>query len=135
MLAIAFTGYVTWRLLHFTLTSPRVDAELLSAGACTFILMALVWAFGYLLISAFDPNAFTFPTSQGDADLTPFEALYFSLSTITTTGFGDIVPAVRSSRILATMEATVGVFYMATVMARLVSAYAPGRGGSAQPRP
>ena len=47
--------------------------------------------------------------------------LYFSLTTLTTTGYGDIVPLDPFARSLATLEAIIGQFYLATAIARLVT--------------
>ena len=52
-----------------------------------------------------------------------FDALYFSLTTLTTVGFGDILPASGAARMLAMMEAASGTMYTAVLIARLVSVY------------
>jgi hypothetical protein len=47
--------------------------------------------------------------------------LYFSLTTLTTTGFGDITPVHPFARSLANLEAIIGQLYPATILARLVT--------------
>ena len=47
--------------------------------------------------------------------------LYFSLTTLTTTGYGDIVPVDPFARSLANLEAVIGPFYLAITVARLVT--------------
>ena len=49
--------------------------------------------------------------------------LYFSFMTLTTTGYGDLLPGAPLSRALANVEAFVGVFYTSIVIAKLVSLY------------
>ena len=49
--------------------------------------------------------------------------LYFSLTTLTTLGFGDIVPISPPAKMVAALEATSGVFYVAITVARLVASY------------
>jgi len=49
--------------------------------------------------------------------------LYFSLVTLTTLGYGDIVPVRPFARSLATLEAAAGILYIAITVARLVAAY------------
>jgi len=49
--------------------------------------------------------------------------LYLSLITLTTLGYGDIVPVTPPARLVAALEATTGVLYIAITVARLVSAY------------
>jgi len=55
------------------------------------------------------------------------ELVYFSLTTLTTTGFGDIVPVHAIARSLATLEAVIGQLYPATLLARLVTLEAQNR--------
>jgi hypothetical protein len=54
---------------------------------------------------------------------TSLEFLYFSLTTITTLGYGDIAPVGPTVRIWATLEAATGVFFMALLVARLITLY------------
>ncbi len=54
-----------------------------------------------------------------------FTSLYFSFITLSTVGYGDIVPASEVARMLAMVEAMFGMFYMAMLVARLVSLYSP----------
>ena len=46
---------------------------------------------------------------------------YFSLSTLTTTGYGDVVPVLPLARSLANLEAVIGQLFPATLMARIVA--------------
>jgi hypothetical protein len=63
-------------------------------------------------------------------DLT--DLLYFSFSTLTTTGFGDIVPLTRVARSAAIVESIIGQLFLAILIARLVGVYPrPERGVSA----
>lgn len=61
-----------------------------------------------------------------------FTALYFSLITLATVGYGDIVPVAGVVRMLAAIEAIVGIFYVALLISRLVSLY-PSKGQSSTP--
>ncbi|MBT3181017.1 MAG: two pore domain potassium channel family protein, partial [Deltaproteobacteria bacterium] len=49
-----------------------------------------------------------------------YNYLYFSLTTLTTTGFGDIVPTSAFTKMLSAMEGVIGSMYIAVVVARLV---------------
>jgi voltage-gated potassium channel len=57
------------------------------------------------------------------ATLDGFSALYFSVITLCTVGYGDITPVSRVARMLAMTEAITGLFYMAVLISRLVSVY------------
>jgi hypothetical protein len=122
--AAVFVTFVIAHLLLFILRAPWVNAEVLCAAIATYLMMALLWAFAYTIVARLVPDAFRLPLDPGPArPLTRFEALYFSFETLTTVDYGDIVPASNASRLLAMMEATTGVFYMAVLIARLVSHY------------
>jgi hypothetical protein len=122
---IAFVVFVTGHLLRFILCAPRVNSEVLCAAVSTYLLMGLLWAFAYTLVGRLVPRAFHF-TVHPDADraLAGFEALYFSFATLTTVGYGDIVPVANVARMLAMVESTTGTFYVTILIARLVSLYA-----------
>ena len=81
--------------------------------------MGLIWAVIYLLLGLMIPGAFN---GQG---ATPWynnfpDFVYFSFVSLTTLGFGDISPAVPVARFLVYMEAIVGQFYIAILVASLV---------------
>jgi hypothetical protein len=115
-------------LLRFILRAPRVDAEVLSAGIATYLLLGLTWAVLYLIVGFLEPQAFSLPASvAAGKGFDAFNALYFSLVTLTTMGYGDIAPAAPVTRMLAALEAVVGVLYLAVLIARLVTLYTDQR--------
>jgi hypothetical protein len=128
--AVCFFGFVVARLLVFIVRAPRVDANVLAAGVAGFLLLGLVWATMYLAIARLNPAAFNLPTAPGaPATLDSFGAFYFSFITLCTVGYGDITPVSKAARMLAMLEAIIGLFYMAVLISRLVSVY------SSAPRP
>jgi voltage-gated potassium channel Kch len=126
--AILFLAFVTYRLLHFILTAPRVNSEVLCGAVAVYLILGLIWAFAYSLIAGLNPKAFAFTVS---ADPKPvmfrFQALYFSFVALTTVGYGDIVPLSKQARLLAVTESTAGVLYTTILIARLVALYSGGR--------
>ena len=75
----------------------------------------------YLLVAEFNPNAFSGIEQASWKQNFP-EFIYFSFVTLTTLGFGDVLPLSPLARFLVYMEAVVGVFYMAIVVSSLVGA-------------
>jgi hypothetical protein len=121
---ILLLGLVAVQFLRFILTAPRVTAQVLQAGISTYLVFGLFWTLAYMLVGQVNSNAFTF---SGDSNavhsMDSFNALYYSFVTLTTMGYGDIVPVSRAARMLAVSEATTGVLYMSVLIARLVGMY------------
>ncbi|MGH7788745.1 MAG: potassium channel family protein [Candidatus Binatia bacterium] len=90
---------------------------------CVYLLLGMMWAAIYALIFVHDPNAFDFgrtgtPTSAIRARV---RFVYFSLTTLTTVGYGDITAVSPIARSMAMLEAVTGQLFPAILIARLVS--------------
>jgi len=122
--ALIFVVFLIAHLLTFILRAPRVNAEVLSAGIASYLLLGMAWMFAYLMVAKWVPDAFVF-TAGPDSEhvLSGFNAYYFSFITLTTVGYGDIVPVNHVARMLTTLEAITGTLFMAILIARLVSLY------------
>jgi hypothetical protein len=83
-------------------------------------LLGLLWAALYLAIDAFSPGSIQVGSHPADRQT---ELLYFSLITLCTIGYGDIVPLSGEARILAALEGVTGVLYIAITVALLVSRF------------
>ena len=116
-----FLALVAVQFLRFILRAPRVTAQVLEAGISTYLVFGLLWALAYMTVGHLNPDAFAF-TAPGNS-MNGFNALYYSFVTLTTMGYGDILPVSRVARMLAIMEATTGVLYMSVLIARLVGMY------------
>jgi voltage-gated potassium channel Kch len=81
------------------------------------------------LVDAVQPGSFVESAQPAGARISPYSHLYFSVATLTTLGYGDIVPVTPLARILAVLEAATGVLYIAITVARLVAAYQTSNDG------
>ncbi len=90
---------------------------------CVYLLIGSAFAFSYGLISVIGDGPFFAEIDGG----TQSDFLYFSLATLTTTGFGDLTAATDLGRSLAVTEALIGQIYLVTVVALIVSNLAPRR--------
>ncbi len=135
--AIIFIAYIMGHLLRFILRAPRVNNEVVCAGVSVYLLIAVMWAYAYSLVARLVPGSFVFPVSADPLrEMAGFEAIYFSFETLTTVDFGDVIPVSEVARPLVMAEAVVGVFYMAILIARLVSLYSTDAAKApAQPAP
>ncbi|MGK7941234.1 MAG: ion channel [Crocosphaera sp.] len=96
----------------------QVNLNVVRGGVCIYLLLGLLWFFFYKIIIFFDVNAFSFPD-----DIKKDSLFYFSFTTLTTLGYGDILPKNAFAMTFANAEALVGQIYPAVVIAKLVSLY------------
>jgi hypothetical protein len=121
---LLFIGFVVIELLRFIVYAPRVDSEVLCAAVAGYLLSGLAWSLAYSLLDRLDPNSFVFTLGPNyRQSMNGFTGLYFSLITLSTVGFGDIVPVSDAARMLSIVEAMFGMFYTTLLIARLVSLY------------
>ncbi|HEV8002782.1 MAG TPA: ion channel [Planctomycetaceae bacterium] len=123
--ALALLGFVLVQYFRYILRAPVVTFVVLCAATSTYLMLGLLWAMAYLLVASSNPNAFALSAAPNATNvMTGFNAFYFSFVTLSTVGYGDIVPVSRVARMLAAMEATTGTLYVAMLIARLVSMHA-----------
>ena len=121
---IALLAFVIANILRFILRAPRVNAEVLCASITAYLSLGLLWALAYHLIAFLDPAAFATNVAQNSGQsMNGFASFYFSFTTLTTLGYGDITPVSKGARMLAALEAMTGTLYVAILIARLVALY------------
>jgi Ion channel len=99
------------------ITHRRVTLETVLGALCLYLLAAMFFAFLYAVVAALSSEPFFLGQPSGG----PSDYVYFSFSTITTTGYGDISAASELGRMLSVTEALIGQLYLVTVVALLVS--------------
>jgi hypothetical protein len=116
-LAIAALSLVIARTVF---GSGRVTFHRVQGAVLLYLNFALMFFTVYRLISVLSPGAFS--NQQNGSDYgSGATLLYFSFTTLTTLGYGDIVPIHPLARSVANLEAVIGQLYPATLLARLVS--------------
>jgi voltage-gated potassium channel len=122
--AMAFVLFVAVKLLAFVLRAEIVDNEVLCGALAAYLLFGLLWGLAYSLVWSFNTDAFAFNLPvDASRRMEGFIAYYFSFITLTTAGYGDIVPIANVARMLAAMEAIVGPLYIAILVASLVASH------------
>lgn len=96
----------------------RVTLKMVYGGLSLYLLIGLAFAFVFALVQNLSGDPFF---AGGSAEGTPNDYLYFSLSTLTTTGYGDLAAGTSLGRAFAVSEALIGQIYLVTVVAALVS--------------
>ena len=116
----AFFGLTAAGLFSYLRNSRTVAQAELYTAVNIYLLLGLLWATIYLAIDAFSPGSIRMGGDPADRQT---ELLYFSLITLSTVGYGDIVPLSGMARIVSALEGVTGVLYIATTVALLVSRF------------
>lgn len=120
---LLFFSFVTWAELRSVLKQKSVTNETISMSISVYLLLGLSWGLLYVLIFLLQPQAFSFGASPAPtfAEQNVFPIfMYFSMTTLSTIGFGDITPVSLQARYAAVAEGITGQLYLAILVARLV---------------
>jgi hypothetical protein len=108
---------VLYDILKLLLRVRRTDSDILSAAIAAYLLLGVAWAVSFDVFERIMPGSF-----HGlDPQQKWAELLYFSMGTLTTVGYGDIIPTNPLVGIWATLEAVCGVLYVAVLISHLVA--------------
>jgi len=116
---ISLYSYIIIFLLKYILSSDEITADTIYGSICVYLLIGILWAIIYILINYNFPNSFHMPLSQNKV----FDPVYFSFVTLTTLGYGDIIPISNYARALSFLEAIIGTLYPAIIIARIIGVY------------
>jgi len=117
----AFFGLTVAGLFSYLKSATYVGGAQLYTAVSIYLVLGMLWFSLYSAIDAVDPGAIRLGSSTATGR--PSELLYFSLVTLSTIGYGDVVPLQSEVRILAALEGVTGVLYVAIAVALLVNAY------------
>jgi len=114
-------AYITWNELRAVLKQKEITREVISMSISVYLLFGLTFGLFYIVLQELQPHAFSFSgaAAPSDQQLIPV-LIYFSLTTLSTIGFGDITPITLQARYSAVAEGITGQFYLAILVARLV---------------
>jgi hypothetical protein len=105
--------------------AKRVTINTICEAVSGYLLIGLSWASLYALLVLLDPYAIQYNGERilytGDTQFHHF--VYYSFTTLTTLGYGDVVPVTPFARSLSTLEAVMGPLYLTILVAKLVSMY------------
>jgi hypothetical protein len=125
--SIGLLGLVGMVIISSTVRQPRVTRDTIYAALAVYLLIGIGFAFVYSLIALRSPEAFQGPLSETMVAMESMTSprqftavVYYSLVTLTTLGYGDILPVMAEARLVSSLEAVFGQFYVATVVGWLV---------------
>jgi hypothetical protein len=127
-----FLAYIAGAILDAILRETEVTIDTIAGSICVYLLLGVLFAEAFEAIYIAWPAAFDLSSEVVVADTVEGRArgldqfLYFSFVTLTTLGYGDMLPVGRLARTLAMLEAVLGQLYLAILVARLVGVYIAG---------
>ena len=119
---IAFCALSLVIALDHVLFGRRMDLNRIVGAICVYLLLGLLFALTNGLVYRFVPGAFN-GIDATEVSNTGFTLLYYSFVTMTTLGYGDISPESPIARVLAYLSAIAGQFYIAVLVAMIVTQY------------
>jgi hypothetical protein len=120
---IPFFGLIIIGLFKGLGHPGSITAGRLYTSVSLYLILGMFWFSVYRMIDVLHPGSFMVAGAIATGPMPRSTILYLSFATLTTVGYGDVVPVAPLVRILAVMEAAAGVLYVAITVARLVSAY------------
>jgi len=138
LLSLCFISIVVVLVLAFLLRHEQIDANMICASLCVYLMIGMIWSLLFSLCAVLHPDSFVYAYTDllerpemafgAESSLNP---IYYSFVTLTTLGYGDIVPFSPPAKMLAVLEAIVGQIYLTVLVARLVGLHiAHGSSGS-----
>jgi hypothetical protein len=102
-------------------SEQKVNNDILRGGICLYLLIGILWFIFYGIIEFVASGSFNH-SDNNNLEI-KHKLMYFSFTTLTTLGYGDVTPAKSITMLLANAEAIIGQLYPAIFIARLVSLY------------
>lgn len=111
-------------ILRYVFGRRCLTVDGIFATVAVYLIIAILFAKLYLLLVTWNPASFNVDSGALTPQSLQATLLYFSLITLATVGYGDVLPVSETARTLAVAEATVGQFYVAVIVAVFVGMYA-----------
>jgi hypothetical protein len=122
MSLLAFMVLATGGVFRQIATSNVLSPNRIVGAICVYLLIGVIWSVAYALLELAVPGSFEGFGSEMSSVWEP-DWVYYSFVTLTSLGYGDLLPLTNSARTLSYMETVVGQFYLAVMVAGLVGAY------------
>lgn len=117
-----FFFFCVWVIIRSIFNQRQVTLDLIYGSVLAYLLIGISWALIFCCIELFAANSFDFSSEMTLSDRTG-ALLYFSFVTLTTLGYGDVLPVTGLSRTVTYLEAITGIMYPATLVAMLVGKF------------
>ncbi len=123
LLFVIYFGLLIYSYILQIAHSHRVTEQVLYAAFCLYLMIGLFWGSVYSLLAELSPGSYSGVLLDKNPDKLVHTYNYFSMVTLTTLGYGDISPQTPGAASLCQLEAIVGQFFTAVLVAWLVGNY------------
>ena len=120
LIYILYLSIAAILILRDIFLSPKTTLDNIRGGVCVYLLIGFIWSLLYGITASLDTEAFSQPIIEAESY---GRAVYFSFTTLTTLGYGDIIPVSPLAKMLTNLEAIIGQLYPSILMAILISDY------------
>lgn len=127
--AVAFMSALLYLIAPFSITRNlllfrrEVDLQTVLGAIDIYLLVGMLFAFVYRFLGVVQPSAFFGVSGDGKIP----QDLFFSFTTLTTTGYGNLVPAGNPGQTIAVAEMLIGQLFLVIAVAKVINAYTPLR--------
>ncbi|HEX4090843.1 MAG TPA: ion channel [Trebonia sp.] len=112
-------------IVRHLLRRRTVDAETVLGAIAAYLMAGMFFAFLYRALGIVQTHP-PFFGPQGPGTFS--QDLFFSFTTLTTTGYGDLTPAGNPGQSFAVLEMLIGQLFLITAVGKVVSSWRPGQG-------
>ena len=110
-------------ILRHIVRQSEVDQETVLGAIDAYLLVGMFFAYAYQAIGAIQAG----PFFESGIDGSVAQSLFFSFTTLTTTGYGNLVPAANPGQTFAVMEMLIGQLFLVTAVAKVINLWRPAR--------
>ncbi len=108
-------------IMGYVLDRSPVTGDKIAGSISAYVLMGIIWSAVYSLFFHLQPGSFIIPEHLQSEGVVGLWSIYFSFTTLTTLGYGDITPQLPAVQSYAVMESACGQIFLAVIVARLVA--------------
>ena len=120
-LKLLIIGITIIELFKEILRTKIIDAHIISGAVSIYILIGVFWYLLYMFLLMIDPDSFYI--RNFNPEMVSIDMIYFSFTTLTTLGYGDITPVSYTAKMWSITEAMMGVMFLAVMISRVVSLF------------
>ena len=120
-LKILIVSITIVELFREILKTKIIDSHIISSAISIYVLVGIFWYLLFMFLLMIDPDSFYI--RNYNPEMVSIDMIYFSFTTLTTLGYGDITPVSYTAKMWSITEAMMGVMFLAVMISRVVSLF------------